>query len=119
MSEHWDYQHWQELWDSREKIAALEKEVADYKEFVGNLLVDRYDVCIFCKHNKSCKGKDCECFDEGDGEIIAPDGVKIASHWTCWEFDYGECDLLRNTPCHGCDFKSGFEWNGRKIVNKD
>lgn len=67
------------------------------------------DICLKCVNYHKCEKEKCKSFVSGRGGEI--DGKYYDFKWTCEDFNYGECAVLENTPCHGCfdnDF-SGFE----------
>ena len=64
--------------------------------------------CDLCVYNIRCTGKDCVCYESGEVDF---DGVK--HKWDCCDYEYGECRVLKNTPCNGCNFENHFKWNGK------
>lgn len=95
----------------------------EFYNFLFNYWVDNVDnLCDYCKNDIKCKGKDCPKYDswypervELDGKVISKEEQPWAyKEYSCLDLDYGECDLLIDTPCHGCSYKlnNNFEWNG-------
>ena len=71
-------------------------------------------LCESCKNYIPCKGKECEHYESGIG-ATDEQGNKYNWKWDCRDFNYGECEVLENTPCKGCfdnDLKN-FDWNGK------
>ena len=81
----------------------------DFKEFILN----KDDACKYCKHNRPCHGKECECYVEGVGAWDKK-GYISDWQWSCQDFRFGTCSKLENTPCNGCinNNMRGFEWRG-------
>ena len=81
----------------------------DFKE----LILERDDVCVYCKHTQPCNGKECEFYIEGT-EAWDHNGCKHDWEWSCEDFNFGECPKLENSPCNGCieNNRMGFEWRG-------
>ena len=78
------------------------------------LVMQSEDTCFYCKNYIACKGKECEKYCSGIGDV---DGNFPDWKWTCEDFDFGTCPLLENTPCNECienDFK-GFKWRGSNV----
>lgn len=79
------------------------------------------DMCLICEHFHKCDGEACPGYTFGvlDRTAILPDGRSLAGmKVTCESFDWGTCDIMRNTPCDGCidsGFKN-FEWYGMPKV---
>lgn len=73
------------------------------------------DMCLVCKNMHECPGESCPgyTFDVLDQNGTLPDGRSLAGmKITCESFDWGTCDIMKNTPCNGCidgGFKN-FEW---------
>ena len=87
-----------------ERCQSLEKDFMD-------LVMKSEDICAYCKNNIKCKGRECEKYREGVGDV---NGKFPDWKWTCMDFDFGTCFMLEDTPCNGCfdnDCK-GFEWRG-------
>jgi hypothetical protein len=59
------------------------------------------DLCSMCQNRPafSCT-KACPNYIEGQGGTI--DGKLVDFRWTCMDFDWGDCDRMTGTPCHGC-----------------
>ena len=81
------------------------------EEDFTELVMQSEDICKYCKNNIKCKGKECEKYCEGIGDV---DGKFPDWKWSCEDFDFGTCFLLENTPCNGCfeNDARGFEWRG-------
>ena len=76
-----------------------------------NVILKSDEVCNYCKHFKPCDGKSCKQYIEGVGAYNHT-GHKHDWEWSCMDFNYGECPMLENTPCNGCNFKNNWEWRG-------
>ncbi len=85
------------------------------KEDFMELIMKSENICYYCKNNIECKGKDCEKYIEGRG---CWDDKRCLHdwEWSCEDFDFGTCDMLKNTPCNGCieNDGKGFEWRGNR-----
>lgn len=69
------------------------------------------DNCLLCKHYIKCEDESCNCYVSGYG-CTDEKGHYMDWHWSCEDFNWGECPKLENTPCNGCDFVNHFEWRG-------
>ena len=97
--------------ESNEQYAKRFKSLLrDFKEFILN----PDDVCEYCKHNQTCRGKDCECYVEGIG-AQDKNGYTHDWQWSCMDFNFGTCPMLEDTPCNGCvkNNMCGFEYKER------
>lgn len=96
------------------KLANLAADVLERLQ--GNfieLVIKSGCVCNYCKHNIECKVKECPKYIQGRR---CWDDKRCHHDWvlSCKDFDFGTCDMLKNTPCNGCvknNYK-GFEWRG-------
>lgn len=71
------------------------------------------DICFHCVNEIECLDEKCDGYVEGvgDDQDLYPN-----LKWTCLDFNYGSCSILKNTPCDGCfdnDY-SGFKWDGKE-----
>jgi hypothetical protein len=87
-----------------------------YKELLNDfkeLILNPDDVCVYCKYNQPCYGKECEFYIEGN-EAWDHKGCKHDWEWSCKDFNFGECPKLENTLCNGClkNNMNNFEWRG-------
>lgn len=100
---------WRVSMDTTQLSEKFEALLEDFKEFILN----KDDVCKYCKHNQPCRGKQCEFYIEGKGAWDHK-GCKHDWEWNCIDFSFGECPMLENTPCNGCiqNKRRGFEWRG-------
>lgn len=64
--------------------------------------------CDVCEYQKPCSKENCEYYEE---DTVVFNGKK--SPWSCFDFDWGTCKAMENTPCNGCDFEKHFKWNGK------
>lgn len=82
---------------------------ADFAE----LVMKSENTCDYCKYNVECKGKECPKYIEGRG-CTDENGKYHDWKWSCEDFNFGECPLLKDTPCNGCigSGNKGFEWRG-------
>ena len=89
-----------------EKFEAL---LEDFQEFI----VNKDNICNYCKHNQPCHGKECDQYVEGKGAWDQK-GYISDWQWSCEDFNFGTCPKLENTPCNGCikNNMQGFEWRG-------
>jgi hypothetical protein len=97
---------------ARAEAAEAERDAA-VEDMTAVLRRDSDDICAYCKNLIECKGEGCECFEQGKGGTS--DGKEYPDFkWTCMDFDYGTCRMMKNTPCNGCfeNDCSGFEWRG-------
>lgn len=83
------------------------------EEDFAELVMESENICSYCKNNIECKGKECEKYCEGVGDV---DGKFPDWKWTCRDFDFGTCPLLESTPCNECfaNNAEGFEWRGNR-----
>jgi hypothetical protein len=80
----------------------------DFKEAITN-----DDYCSICGHFIPCKGKECDCYIEGEG-AEDENGNYIPWKWTCQDFNWGDCPKMDNVPCKDCKIISHFVWRGNK-----
>lgn len=69
--------------------------------------------CFFCQHNHLCKGEKCPYYTSGVG-IHDANGKYFDWQWSCMDFEFGTCDMLKDTPCNGCNFENNFRWKNLK-----
>ena len=74
------------------------------------------EICSYCKNNIECKGKGCPKYIEGKG-CWDDRRCYYDWAWSCKDFNFGTCDMLKNTPCDGCmsNDNKGFEWRGNNV----
>ena len=80
------------------------------------------DLCGYCKHCKPCGEKVCPKYNTYVPESVSLDGKPITREeypqayegWSCMDTEFGDCDMLRDTPCYKCieNNMEHFEWNG-------
>ena len=82
---------------------------------VREMALKSEDTCSYWKHDSPCIGNDCKGYIEGIGSIDEK-GNYYNTKWTCMDFNYGACPMLKNTPCSGCAQNNwkNFEWRGIK-----
>lgn len=103
------------------KKAAASAKLADAaaveRYFIDILKRDCADftLCDICKHYVPCTGKKCEYYCEGNEATIANSTQKVNWHWTCEDFNYGDCPA-REDYCYQCieNEYNCFEWHGLK-----
>lgn len=86
-----------------EKLAQME---TDFKTAITN-----DDYCSICKHYIPCKGKECDCYIEGEGAEDEK-GNYISLKWTCQDFNWGDCPKMDDVPCKECKIISHLVWRG-------
>lgn len=88
-------------------------EVVNY--FVSILKQDdrEFVLCNICEHEKACNGRKCEEFCEGDEVINVKTNTAEQFHWTCMDFDYGDCPVMEE-HCSKCLERNyqNFKWKG-------
>lgn len=79
-----------------------------------------FSLCDICQHQKPCVGRSCKEFCEGDEVINSVTNEVEKFHWTCMDFDYGDCPMME-THCSGClgDYYANFEWEGLSCERDD
>ena len=89
-------------------ITERDDAIEDIKEAINDI-----DLCVYCKNNLVCKGKNCSKRIEGQS-ATDKNGKELNLKWSCEDFDWGECPRLQNTPCNGCIQNGfcGFKWRG-------
>jgi hypothetical protein len=88
-------------WCLSELYDMLEAEDRYRTLYIEALKKNADDLCSLCQNKPafSCT-KECPNYIEGkDGTI---DGKLVDFPWSCMDFNWGECDRLIETPCHGC-----------------
>lgn len=92
--------------------AELKQQLTDTQErLIDTIKKHCDDVCRYCENRIECKGKSCEKYINGIGDI---EGKYPNVKWSCEDFDYGTCPLMEKSPCNGCienDFR-GFVLRG-------
>ena len=94
----------------------LLKQYKRLEEDFIELVMKAEDICHYCKNNIECKGKECEKYIEGL-ECWNDKRCRHDWEWSCQDFDFGTCDMLKDTPCNGCfeNDNKGFEWRGNNV----
>ena len=71
------------------------------KDFIYELKEGTDDICLYCKHEIKCAGKDCPEYISGKG-MYDKSGNYIDWKWDCHDFDYGTCPMMESAPCSHC-----------------
>lgn len=82
-----------------------------FEEIATELVTKSSNTCDYCKHKIPCRGEECEKYLSGRG-CHDEKGRYIDWKWDCMDFEFGECDMLIDTPCKDCikNDNKGFEW---------
>lgn len=103
--------------DMRVRVNALDAEVTYFKElYISTLKKMDDELCEKCAFNHKCDGEKCPFYEAGRGGWINDQYVDW--EWSCQDLNYGECAVLKNTPCNGCfdnDF-AGFKLKERPAI---
>ena len=85
------------------------------KDFV-ELVIKSKEACSYCKNKIECRGEECEKYIESV-DCWSDKRCCYDWAWSCKDFHFGTCDILKDTPCNGCirnNYKN-FEWRGSDV----
>lgn len=92
-------------------VKERDEAVSDLRRYVS----DCGDSCSICANYVPCREEKCPHYCEGnEGEI---NGRKVEFKWTCMDFDYGDCGMRENTPCHDCNITDN--WTYKKVYHDE
>ena len=104
----------------------MKPEVFNYNDYteVKSLLVAvvkkcaaELDICSVCSNYVKCEGEKCPKYECGIGAVDTDGNRHPNFKWSCEDWDFGECEVLESTPCHGClsGNYSGFVLDMKKL----
>ena len=113
-----------------EELQNVKAELEQVKRERAAVLADlkaniRYidDGCKLCAHYVECREEDCPHYISGAGGEMTDKNGTVAElpdmRWSCMDFDFGSCDLRKDTPCATCDFVNNWEWRGVREVKEN
>lgn len=86
--------------DNNNNSIDLNKQLfSDFKNILFNQ--KEANPCDFCKFQVTDCSKNCKNYQEGVG-VVDENGNFFEWKWTCFDWEFGTCDRLENTPCHNC-----------------
>lgn len=101
------------LVEAADTIELLQKNFSELMTNFVNIAKASKCICHYCKNHIECKGEKCEKYIQGKS---CWDDARCCYDWawSCRDFDFGTCDLLKDTPCNGCrgNNYAGFIWRG-------